>query len=366
MPGARPRRIPRPARSGPLGGPATIIPGVTPLLLAAAGLAALVAGGVILRSFGARYRIGRLLATTPRVSVAEANELATAGRRAYVRVDGRIDAEDEFEDADHRPLVFRRVRLEALVEGAWRAFEDHRQSVPFQVNEGLDSIGVDVAALDTGLIVVPRESVGRAADLPDRVPDRYGPDTTVRARIEQISSVEHAIVLGYPVAVPAARAGTAAGDERPAAEPTVHLTAGRGRPLILTVLEPDEAMRILAAGGEQRTRWAAGLLGAGAVLLAGALLWAVVAAVVPAVAGLAPALEVLVASVQAASPEPPTVGGGDPRSDGQGPGLVGAPGVAILAVVAIGLAAVVLTSLYVRLTRPPAPPAGHRDRPRRG
>ena len=41
------------------------------------------------------------------------------------------------------------------------------------------------------------------------------------------------------------------------------MTSGRGRPLILTVLEPDEAMRILAGGDADETRLAAGLLGAG-------------------------------------------------------------------------------------------------------
>ena len=362
----------RPRPRGPRSHSATIIPNVTPLLLAAAGLAALVAGGLILRTFGARYRIGRLLATTPRVTIAEANQLAASGRRAYVRVDGRIDAVDEFEDADHRPLVFRRVRLEALADGAWRAFEDHRQSVPFQINEGLDTIGVDVSALDAGLIVVPRESTGRAADLPDRMPDGAGPDTTVRARIEQVSSVEHAIVLGYPVAAPApvpahgsAPDGPRA-DETAADEPAALLTAGRGRPLILTVLEPDEAMRILASGGERRTRWAAALLGAGVMLLGGAALWAVVAALLPSLIAIVPGLDILVTSVQAASSAPPAAGGGDPRSNGQGPGLVGAPGLAILGVIGIGLAAAVLTSLYVRLTRPVGPRGGRPDGPPRG
>ena len=51
----------------------------------------------------------------------------------------------------------------------------------------------------------------------------------------------------------------------------------------------------------------------------------------------------------AASPTP-GVEAGDPRSSGQGPGLVGDPGIAILAVVAIGLGSVVATLLYVRLT----------------
>jgi hypothetical protein len=51
----------------------------------------------------------------------------------------------------------------------------------------------------------------------------------------------------------------------------------------------------------------------------------------------------------AASPSPGVVGG-DPRSSGQGPGLVGDPAFALLAVFAIGLAAVVATLVYVRLT----------------
>lgn len=54
-------------------------------------------------------------------------------------------------------------------------------------------------------------------------------------------------------------------------------------------------------------------------------------------------------SALAASPSPqPAVG--DPRSSGQGPGLVGDPGFALLAVVAIGVGTVAATLIYVRLT----------------
>lgn len=52
----------------------------------------------------------------------------------------------------------------------------------------------------------------------------------------------------------------------------------------------------------------------------------------------------------AASPSPTAAPGGDPRSSGQGPGLVGDPLVALLAVLAIGLGALVLTLAYIRLT----------------
>ena len=151
---------------------------MTPLVLAAAGVVALIAAGLTLRSFGTRYRVGRLLATTPKVTVGEAVEMARAGQRAYVRVDGRIDTAEDFEGPDHQPLVLRRVRLEVRDGRRWRPFEDDRQVVPFTVNEGLDTIAIDTDALDAGLVVVPRESIGTAADLADRVP----PGTTAETR----------------------------------------------------------------------------------------------------------------------------------------------------------------------------------------
>ncbi|MER3418943.1 MAG: hypothetical protein C4343_07660, partial [Chloroflexota bacterium] len=140
------------------------------LLLVGAGVGGLVAAAVVVRSFGHRYRIGRLLAVTPRVSVADAVALAQAGVARYVRIDGRIDGESDFEDAAHRPLVWRRTRLELLAGRGWQTLEEDRQAVPFEIREGLDAVVVDVAALDAGLVVLPRESVGRAADLGDRRP----------------------------------------------------------------------------------------------------------------------------------------------------------------------------------------------------
>src|SRR5689334_13047952 len=183
-------------RGGGFRGARTIIARVPSLVLAAAGVVALAAAGLILRTFGPSYRIARLIATTPKVTVAEARRLATGARRVYVRVDGRIDSEDDFEGPDHQPLVLRRVRLEARQGRRWDAFEDHRQTVPFGISEGLETIAIDVDALDRGLVVVPRESIGTAADMPDRVPEGTPPETPIRARIDQLSSVEHAIVCG--------------------------------------------------------------------------------------------------------------------------------------------------------------------------
>jgi hypothetical protein len=58
------------------------------------------------------------------------------------------------------------------------------------------------------------------------------------------------------------------------------------------------------------------------------------------------------ATIAAATPIPSAATGGDPRSAGQGPGLVGDPAFALLGVLAIGLGAVVLTLAYLRLTGP--------------
>jgi hypothetical protein len=306
---------------------------VIPILLISGGVIALLAGALTLRGFGSRYRVGRLLASTARVSIAEAVAIASGGQRRYVRIDGRIDSEDEFEDAAHRPLVLRRTRLEAR-RGAWVTFEDSREAVAFEIREGVDAIAVDSSALDDGLIVVRRVSEGVAGDLGDRAPTDMPASTPVRAVVEQVSSIEHAIALGVPVAA-----------EPP--EPPVKLTAGLGRPLVLTTLEPAEAMRVLA-GGSGRPRIVAACFIGGAALLATGLAWA----------GLGAVMAAIVPVAMAASPEASAPAGGDPRSAGEGPGLVGQPGIALLAVIGIAVLAIVATTVYIRLT---GGPRGGRD-----
>jgi hypothetical protein len=65
---------------------------------------------------------------------------------------------------------------------------------------------------------------------------------------------------------------------------------------------------------------------------------------------------VLATAALAATPVPTTVSGGDPRSAGEGPGLVGTPVVAIAAVFGLGIAAAAVTIAYVRLTGGPRKP----------
>ncbi len=75
---------------------------------------------------------------------------------------------------------------------------------------------------------------------------------------------------------------------------------------------------------------------------------------VVAAAGAIAAVLVGAATSLAASPSPTSAAVGDPRSSGQGPGLVGDPLTAIALVAAIALASLVATLVYVRLTRGPA------------
>ncbi|HTK45576.1 MAG TPA: hypothetical protein VL749_09525 [Patescibacteria group bacterium] len=303
---------------------------MAPFLLALAGVVALGAAALIQRSFGGRARVGRLLAVAPKVSVAEAIRLAQSGETRYVRVDGRLDSDQEFEDEAHRPLVVRRTVLEwrpAKGNRTWTRFDTNLEVVPFAVREGLDAIVVDGQSLAEGLVVLPRERKGVAADLGAEAPAGVPADASVRLIVDQASTIEHAAVLGVP---------------RRAADGHLEIGPGLGRPLVLTTLEDDEAMRVLTGGAAGRARLALACLVAGAGLLGLALVWVLVDQLLGGVA-----------TVLAASPEPTLRPGSDTRTTGGGPGLVGEPLLALLGVLAIALLSVVVSLAYVRLSGGP-------------
>jgi hypothetical protein len=238
---------------------------VIPLFLVVLGALALAAGWSLLRSLGPGARIGRVIAATPVVPVGRAVALASEGGPRYVGVLGRVDATEDFHDENDRPLVIRRTRLELRQGRRWVAFEDTREVVPFDINESLDHIAVDGGALDEGLVVVTRESVGTASDLGERAPAGTPPETPARLRIDLLTSVDHALVLGVPSVDP---------ERGPILRP------GLGRPLILTNLEAKEAMRLLADGRQGTTRAISLLLGGGTAAILAGVAWAVVDALV--------------------------------------------------------------------------------------
>ena len=225
--------------------------------LVLAGLVAALLGWLLLRRSGGGWRVGRLLAAAPQHSLAEAADIAARGDVAYIRLHGRIDSDEEFPGDDGKPLVFRRRRLQQRTgRSDWQTFDDERLAVPFGLTERGQHVVIDSEALGDGLVVVPRESVGIAADLTaDAVAGSLpslAPQTPVRLRIEQVSAVDHATAAGVPALAP---------------DGSVILGPGLGRPLLLTTLELDEAMRVLASERRRELLAAAGLLASAPVLL---------------------------------------------------------------------------------------------------
>lgn len=226
--------------------------------MALAGTAAFVVGVVLLNRGGPGYRVGRLLSVAPMLTLDEVAAAARAGEQRYVRTKGRVSSDEEFPDENDKPLVYRRQRLQARLDGRdWADVDDDRVAVPFGVEERGSFIAVDVDALGEGLVVVPRVAEGVASDLPaayaQRLTNPLPAATPVRLRVEQVSAVEQATIAGVPAM---------GADGQPM------LTAGLGRPLIVTGLEPDAAMRVLASERRGAVRAAAVLLVAGLALVA--------------------------------------------------------------------------------------------------
>jgi hypothetical protein len=310
------------------------------LALAGAGAVALVVAALLLRTLGARFRLGRILSAAREVTLEEARELAAASP-VYVRVTGRVSSTEEFPDDNDRPLVFRRTRLEVQVApDRWKTVLDEREAVPFGVESRSEFVAIDQDSLSDGLVAIPRIATGTVGELQGTYADAargIDPDAQARLTIEQLSAVEQATACGTPVL----RDG----------QPTI--TAGLGRPLIVTILDRPAAMRLLAAGARRRVAAAAVLIAAGLALVAVAL-------------GVAILATALATPALAASPEPSPVIGmpSDPRGGG-GPPLVGAPGLAFLVVIGAGVLAAVVTLAYVRLTTARSGTNGSRSAKRR-
>jgi hypothetical protein len=234
--------------------------GIAAALLAAIGMLLIGATGFLLRSVGSAWRVARVLGSTREVPLSAIGE--ATGR--YVKTHGRIGSDEEFPDEHQRPLVFRRTRVQHTASGGqWETLNDDRVAVPFWIEERGDELTIDVDALGDGLVVVPRIAEGVAAELPTslgmEVPPTLSGEAPVRVRIDQVSAVEHATAAGLVERTPNGH----------------RLTAGMGRPLILTTVAPDAAMRLLASEHRPRVIGAAALGVTGLGFLAAALVAAV-------------------------------------------------------------------------------------------
>lgn len=226
------------------------------LILAAVGGVSVMAGGLLLTRGGPGYRIGRTLSAAPELTLEEVAAAAAAKDGRYIRTRGRIASDEEFPDENDRPLVYRRQRLQTGGGGRWTDVDDDRVAVPFGLEARGAFVALDVDALGEALVVVPRVAEGVARDLPPayaaRVPD-LAPGIPIRLRIDQLSAVEQATAAGVPDVGP---------------DGQVRLTAGQGRPLIVTPLEPAAAMRVLASERRGVVKLAAALLAGGLACVA--------------------------------------------------------------------------------------------------
>ena len=231
------------------------------VVLAIGASAAFVLSVVLLRRSGTGWRVGRLLAAAPRRTLTEAVAMAERGDGAYVRIEGRVASDEEFPDEHDNPLVFRRRRIQRGDGRSWQTIGDERDAVPFWLEERGVRVGIDVDAIGDGLVVVPRLAEGHASELDAQVAPELASlpaDTPLRLRIEQVSAVEHAWACGVVETTP---------------DGSVRMTAGLGRPLVLTPLEPAAAMRVLASESRSSVLVATALMvtaavGAGAAIVA--------------------------------------------------------------------------------------------------
>lgn len=310
-----------------------------PLQLVALGAALIILGAWSTRRGGVRARAARLLGSLSPLTPGEVLQLGarlSAGR--YIAVKGGIDASEAFEDENHRPLVYRRERVLLSEDGVWREVDRAVRSLPFSVSDASGSIAIDADALDEGLIVVVRQWEGSVADL--HVAQREytnaatrdlvatlaasDPQRPARVALEQISTIDSAIVVGSH------RDG--------------RLTAAGGRPLVLTTLERSEALRLLGAGGRSALATSLGGLlsiGAGVALIALALLTV-------AAGGAAASVATAVGGSTSPTPIAP---GGDARNGGatSGPGGIIGLLAALSLPLIVGAIAAAVTLIAVRL-----------------
>ena len=246
-------------------------------------------------------RVGRLLAVAPVVSIAEARAFAEGPPR-YVAIQGRIDAADEFEDEAHRPLVLRRARIQLGSRRGWRTIDEQREAVDFDVREGLDGIAIDQRR-------PRRRARRRAARVGRHRRRRPGP-----------------VPAGTPGSTPRCDCGSSR-------SPRSNMRSWSGVPAIDAAdgtVRMTRRPRAAAHPHDPRTRRGDARPRRGMRRVDRS--YAVVAHGASALVGLtrrgrsaAIARRRHRDRALAASPGPSAVVGGDPRSSGQGPGLVGDP-----------------------------------------
>jgi len=233
--------------------------GLTGLLLFLAGL-------VLVRSSGARTRMGRRLAGPPQLAVGDLFDLAQLPARP-IRVIGRIRCPDPIVTSRDEQLVAVHRDVEVLLpDGRWRSIERVRATRGFELWDHAGSLPLDAAQAAEPLISIPYVWEGDPAELDEsyapaieRLRMEHGAPRRARAVTRTISVVDRILVLARPEREP---------------DGTLRLVPPDSG-FVISSLDLPDAMRLL--GGPRR-----GLLLAGAGMTAAGVLCILVAGFVAA------------------------------------------------------------------------------------
>jgi hypothetical protein len=234
-----------------------------PLAVLVAGVLLGLAGGLALRWSGARAGLGRRLAAARQMRVADLLTEDPPPARP-VRIAGRIRCSDPILSPQGERLVALHRDVEVqMPNGDWRTIERRRETRGFELWDHAGSLAIDPAAAAEPLVVIPHVWRGRAAELgPDhraaitRLAAEGGDPTAARSVTRMVSVVERLLVLASVRRAPGG---------------TISLVPPPGG-YVISALELDDAMRLLAGPRRGLLLGAAAAIGLGALLaIAGAV-----------------------------------------------------------------------------------------------
>lgn len=234
------------------------MPVAPPVLLAIAGLAAAVLGAAIIRLSGAETRLARRLAAARELRVGDLLDDGPLADRP-VRVAGRIRCPDPIvTDRDDRLVAFHRDVQVKPPGRPWRSIERIRETRGFELWDHHGSLPLDPAAAAEPLVVIPHVWRGTTSELTADVHRaaiaRLGGEGAIwpaRSITRIVSVVERLLVLAAV---------------RRAADGTVALVPPPGG-FVVSGLELDAAMRLLAGKHRRLLLGGYGLLVLAALLL---------------------------------------------------------------------------------------------------
>jgi hypothetical protein len=231
------------------------------LVLLVLGGLAVALGAILVRSSGADTGAGRRLAGAPGIALRDLVERAERDQlpRTPVRIEGRVRCGNPLtgENGDPLALVHRDVEVQDA-GGRWRPVERLRDARVIDLWERSASVQLDLTQIAEPLIAIPRVWEGAPAEIGPslqpavaRIAAEGGTPRAARSTTRQVMLVDHLIVL-----VDTAR--DAAGHLR--------LEPPPGGYLVSTV-ELDVAMRLLAGPNRSRMLAGFGVVAAGAILV---------------------------------------------------------------------------------------------------